>query len=239
MCSAKVPPSDSTAPAQAGQPGAVTAAQYSAVAELQERERLRIGFDLHDGPAQSLSAALLQVSMLQGAEGDALQAGLEDLRTTLKAALAEMYALVDDLGCRTPAHGGLVTKVEAHVETFRDRHGLDCGFEVRGLEVPVTSSLQIAISRIVQEALSNVGQHSGATRADVRLDFFDHTVECEVIDDGRGFLPAEVDLRHDGRERYGLTGMRQRAQLINGECIVVSEPGRGTKVTARIPIWRG
>ncbi len=66
--------------------------------DLQERERLRIGFDLHDGPAQTMAGALLQVRMLEDADGDTLRAGLEELRTTLASALDEMYALIGDLG---------------------------------------------------------------------------------------------------------------------------------------------
>ena len=85
---------------------AILAADYAAGINLQERERVRIGFDLHDGPAQTMSAALLQVRMLDDLDGDDLKSGLRDLRSTLSLALEEIYELIESLGGR--GSGGVI-----------------------------------------------------------------------------------------------------------------------------------
>lgn len=113
--------------------------------DLQERERLRIGFDLHDGPAQTMAGALLQVRMLEDADGDTLRAGLEELRTTLASALDEMYALIGDLGNRFLESDGLASPIQEYVTAFSARNGIDVRFSVDGREVPVTRSLRIAV----------------------------------------------------------------------------------------------
>jgi signal transduction histidine kinase len=82
----------------------------SSAIDLQERERVRIGFDLHDGPAQTMSAALLQVRMLQDLEGPALRDGLVELRGTLATALEEIYELIETLGSRVPSDTDLVRR---------------------------------------------------------------------------------------------------------------------------------
>jgi signal transduction histidine kinase len=206
--------------------------------DLYERERLRLGFDLHDGPAQSLSAALLQVKMLQGLDGEPLQAGLADLRTTLVGALAEMYELIENLGGKGMEHEGVVSKLEALTTSFGDRTGLRPTLTVDGSEPVTTKSLQVAIFRIVQEALSNITRHAEASKVDVHLGFGDSEVACDVRDDGKGFDPAAL-LSHSGvRERYGLTAMRERARLLGGRCMIESSPGHGTLVSVRIPLWQ-
>jgi two-component system sensor histidine kinase DegS len=217
----------------------MSAEEYSVIADLQERERLRIGFDLHDGPAQTLSAALLQIRLLRDADGEPLRASLDDLSAMLKSALGEMYALIDDLGCRSPAADGLAPRVEVQVTAFRDRHGLDCELTIEGPDAPVSRSMQIAVSRIIQEALSNVARHSGASKVEVRLHLSEKDVMCEIADDGCGFAMADAMKRRDGRERYGLISMRQRAELLDGRCIIDSAPGHGTRILVRIPVWRG
>lgn len=207
------------------------------ILDLQERERLRIGFDLHDGPVQTMAGALLQARMLEGVEGEALRSGLDELRTTLTAALDEMYALIGDLGNRFLEADGLAAPIEAYVSAFSSRSGVDVHFTVRGEEVPVTRSLRIAVFRIVQEALSNVKCHAGATRVDVRLTLSDGEVCCDVTDNGCGFIPCEKDVVRGRRECYGLRSMRDRAKLLDGVCSIESAPGSGTTVRARIPIW--
>lgn len=206
--------------------------------DLQERERLRIGFDLHDGPAQTLAAALLQLRMLEGAEGESLRAGLEELRATLVAALEEMYALIGDLGDRFLQSEGLVSPIRDYVAAFSANTGIDVQFSVEGREVSVTRSLRIALFRIVQEALSNVKRHADAAGVDVHLSLSYAEVRCDVTDDGCGFTVGDGHAVSGQRERYGLRSMRDRAELLGGVCHIESSPGAGTTVSARIPVWR-
>jgi two-component system sensor histidine kinase DegS len=207
--------------------------------DLQERERLRIAFDLHDGPAQTMSAALLQVRMLQDVEADRLPGRLDELRSTLATALDEIYALIENLGGRESKDAGLVSRVRAAVAAFTERFGIDVDLSIEGDCGKVSSSLQIATFRIIQEALSNIGRHSGATRARVDLWLSPQEMRCEVSDDGKGFDPEEARTSRSRREPFGLRGMTERARMLDGECVIDSASGHGTRVRVRIPVWQG
>ena len=210
-----------------------------AASDLHERERVRLGFDLHDGPAQSISAALLQVKMLEDLDGEELRQGLAELRGTLVAALAEMYELIENLGGKGLEHEGVVPKLESLTSTFTEHTGIPLTMTVDGAEPATTASLQVAIFRIVQEALSNVSRHSGASRVEVHLFFNDQEVGCDIRDDGTGFDPNAQETHQGIRERYGLNSMRERARLLDGCCAIESRPGDGTLVSVRIPLWLG
>jgi len=205
---------------------------------LQERERVRIGFDLHDGPAQTMSAALLQVKMLQDLEGAEMREGLAELRVTLAMALEEIYELIERLGGRDSSDDDLESRVKSCVDAFATRCDVATHLAIEGEIGPVSPSLRIAVARIVQEALSNVSQHSGASRVDVRLDLSSREVVCEIADNGKGFAREEVSASRYGREPYGLHSMRERARLLDGESVIDSAPGGGTRVRVRIPVWR-
>ena len=211
----------------------------SATIELQERERLRVGFDLHDGPAQTMSAALLQVKMLEDLGGEELHSGLAELRATLASALEEVYELIENLGSRDGEDSDLLSRIGSCVDGFKTRCDIETSLVVTGSPPPLSRSLQIAIFRIIQEALSNVSRHSGARRVDVRLEFSPENVVCEIEDDGSGFSMPDVGASPHSREPYGLHSMRERARLLDGECTIVSAPGHGTRVRARIPVWYG
>ncbi len=199
---------------------------------------MRIGFDLHDGPAQTMSAALLQVRMLDDLSGDLLKIGLRELRSTLAVALEEIYELIESLGGRGSAGDDLVSRVKACVEGFAARSGIEPTLVIEGDIGSESPSLQIAVFRIVQEALSNVVRHSGAKHVDIRLEMSDEGVVCEVTDDGHGFTMSEAMSSHRNREPYGLHSMRERARMLDGKCLIDSTPGSGTRVRVEIPAWQ-
>jgi two-component system sensor histidine kinase DegS len=205
--------------------------------ELQERERMRVGFDLHDGPAQTMSAALLQVKMLESAEGAELHTGLSDLRATLSTALSEIYALIDELGGRAADGETLESRVRACVDKLAASTGIETQLTFEGDSGHASPSLEIAVFRIIQEALSNVRRHSLAQHVDVAVRFTDACVECEIADDGVGFAHEASPVPRKGREHFGLHGMHQRARLLDGDCTISSAPGSGTCVSVRIPVW--
>jgi signal transduction histidine kinase len=177
--------------------------------------------------------------MLDGLGGDALQRGIDELRSTLTVALEEIYALIESLGARDSEGLDLAGRVRSCVDGFRDRFGIPADLEVEGDCGEVTSSLQIATFRIVQEALSNAGQHSRASRICVHLILSPADVRCEIDDDGVGFAQDQPVASRGGREAFGLRSMSERARMLGGACTVDSAPGSGTHVSVTIPVWRG
>jgi signal transduction histidine kinase len=132
-----------------------------------------------------------------------------------------------------------VTRVRSCVEAFAARCDIEPTLVVEGEFGLGSRSLQIAVFRIVQEALSNVMRHSKASHVDVRLAGSPEGVVCEVIDGGNGFSMDEALTARRGRDPYGPHSMQERAQLLDGECTIDSVPGRGTRVRVEIPAWQG
>jgi len=215
------------------------ASDAASVIDLQERERVRIGFDLHDGPAQTMSAALLQVKMLEDLDGENLTNGLAELRATIAAALEDVYELIESLGGRESNDDDIASRVRACVDAFASRCDIPARLAIKGDSGRVSASLQIAVARIVQEALSNVEKHSRANTVDIQLVLSPAEVVCEITDNGTGFTRNDAGASRRGREPFGLHSMRERARLLDGTCVIDSACGTGTRVRLEIPVWRG
>ncbi|MDB4950357.1 MAG: putative transrane two component system sensor kinase transcription regulator protein [Gemmatimonadetes bacterium] len=204
-----------------------------------EEERKRIARELHDETAQRLAALLIRLRILRGAGADAagLEAGLEALRAEIGEALegVRRYAR----GLRPPALDelGLVPAIESHVRWLTEATGLAIDAAADGdVEGLLPPEGELAVYRIVQEALSNVVRHSGARRVSVRLGREPGMVAVTVQDDGHGFSPRRV-MSEDG-SGLGLFGMQERAAYLGGRVEVESRPGAGTRVRAEIPVPR-
>ncbi|HEX9093238.1 MAG TPA: sensor histidine kinase [Coriobacteriia bacterium] len=211
---------------------------FRAALDVFERERLRLAFDLHDGPAQDIAAALLQVRLLRDFEPEERVDGLQDLQEMLATALEDMYLVIEQLHCRGFDSDGLAAQVGSQVEAFTSRSGVPVALSIEGAGDGYSQSLRIAVCRVVQEALTNAWKHSGAKSVSVRVSLGDDRVEALIEDEGLGFDVSAVEPGAGARGRFGLEGMRQRAALLGGDCVIESTPGRGTRVRLSIPVWR-
>jgi len=199
-----------------------------------EEERKRIARELHDETAQLLAALLIRIRVVRNAgDPQAVNALLEDMRGEIGGALEGVRRFAR--GLRPPALDelGLIPAIESHVRSIRAITEIDLSLlaEGDGGELPLEAEL--AVYRIVQEALSNVVRHSGATRAAVRVVREPDRLVVTVEDDGHGFDVAAV--RAAGRG-LGLFGMGERAAYLGGRVDVQSTPGTGTRVRAEIPL---
>ncbi|HET7230588.1 MAG TPA: ATP-binding protein [Longimicrobium sp.] len=200
-----------------------------------EEERKRIARELHDETAQMLAALLIRIRLVQRAEDPAaLSRLLEEMRADVGQALEGIRRFAR--GLRPPALDelGLVPAIESHARSLEEISGLR--IEVAYDDVPggLSPQAELATYRIVQEALSNVVRHAHATRASVRIARNGERLLVTVQDDGRGFDPGNA-MSTDGGG-LGLFGMKERAGYIGGQVEVSSEPGRGTRVRAEIPL---
>jgi two-component system, NarL family, sensor histidine kinase UhpB len=201
-----------------------------------EDERRRIALELHDETSQILAALLLRLRVLRTVQDahrrDVL---IEELRQQLAAALdgTRRYAQ----GLRPPALDelGLGPAIESHARTVSEMTGLHVRVEAKaGRSKSLSPEGELALYRIVQEALSNVARHAGANHALVRVEWGADAVTATVEDDGRGFDVDSVLAVDDGG--LGLFGMYERADYIGGRVEIESEPGAGTRVRAIIPL---
>jgi signal transduction histidine kinase len=135
-------------------------------------------------------------------------------------------ASLDDLG--------LVPALQSYADKYSQAWPIQVKVEVHGLKRRLPRDVELVLYRVAQEALTNIGKHAGATRADVRLSRRRNRVELVIEDNGRGFEVGKA--RAADGSGLGLFGMRERLGLVNGELEVRSSPDSGTSIRARVPL---
>jgi len=198
-----------------------------------EEERKRLARELHDDTAQTLAALLLRLRLARHTtDATARDRLLDEVREEIANALDRVRRFAR--GLRPPALDmlGLDAALEAHARSLQEASGLRIEVESTRIAGLLAPEAELALYRIVQEALANVLRHARARRARVRLARSGSHVIATVEDDGVGFDPA----RAFAEGGLGLFGMRERAAYIGGQVEIDSRPGQGTRITARIPI---
>lgn len=200
---------------------------------VQDEERRLIARDLHDDLGQRLAVLNMDVNGLTvSPPGDA--ADLRGRVARLSASVGEIAARVHDLSHElhpsTAATLGLVPALRGVSREMSGRHGITVDFRHDGVLPPLDAARSLALFRIAQAALHNVVRHSGAERALVELRSLDGALELAVIDEGCGFDAGAPAIRG-----LGLVSMRERARLLDGECLITTAPGRGTRVAVSLP----
>ncbi|MFZ5558721.1 MAG: type IV pili methyl-accepting chemotaxis transducer N-terminal domain-containing protein [Pseudomonadota bacterium] len=201
-------------------------------------ERNLLAQELHDSIAQSLAFLNLQTQMLQDAlrrhdVAESLE-GLALIREGIQESYDDVRELLVHFRTRI-GQADIEAALRAALEKFEGQTGIATRLEVQGTGIPLPPEVQIQVLHIVQEALSNVRKHAGASKVDVSL-AYDHAYRFTVRDDGRGF-DAEF-LRDRTDAHVGLKIMRERAHRIGGRLDLRSRPGAGTEVTLTLPIAR-
>ena len=204
-----------------------------AVTVAQENERKRIARDLHDGPAQSLVVLSRGLGRLAQTGGESSSGGetawqlqevaRDTLRSIRRTTWALRPALLDDLG--------LLPALESLAEHQPEPGSAAVAVGVVGEPRRLDRDVELAAFRIVQEALANVAHHASAENAAVTIAFLEDRVALTVADDGIGFDVAA----QEGHDHFGLTGMRERTELVGGTLSVISNAGVGTVVHFEAP----
>ena len=197
-----------------------------AVLRAQEQERSRIAQDLHDEVNQALTGILLRLEATMADAPPHLINELADTKALATQAMEELLHLARELRPTALDDHGLVPALASQIASFGERTGIRSRFVPPTGQLPTFSDEeQLVIYRVTQESLSNVAQHAGATRVDVELNTIGRTV-LRVRDDGNGFETR----KGRGRNRLGVSGMRERALLVGGNLAIFSTPGEGTTI---------
>ena len=192
------------------------------------RERNRLARELHDTLAHSLAALSVQLEALRtlmAHEPAAAQDALNDVTTLARNGLKESRQAIQALRTDPLKTLGLVGALRGMLQAFQARTGVQADLSVAGQEPDMMDEEAQALFRIAEEALTNVERHAAAQQVAVRLAFGNDRIDLVIQDDGIGFDPAAVD-----PDRYGLTGIRERAAMIGATLKVHSRPGGGTRI---------
>lgn len=206
------------------------AAQASTV---REQEKARIARELHDELAQSL--AVLRMDLMRfGSELGAVHPGSQESVTRMVAEIDSSVAatrrIAADLRPLVLDDLGLVAAIEWLVDEFIERTGVSCSLRLEG-DLDLPEPYATGVFRILQEALANVGKHAHARQVEVSATRGATDLRLIVVDDGVGFDPAGPRMPHS----LGMAGLRERVHLLQGELVVSSQVGHGTRIEARIP----
>lgn len=211
--------------------------------KIQEEERRRIARELHDEAGQSLTGLIMSLDALeQTLPGDGRQQGrlrryLTEARDIASGTLQEIRRVIFDLRPTLLDDLGLAAAVDWYAKASLSKAGIQPIVQASGLDSRLPQRVEVALYRLVQEAVTNVIKHSYARQCTVSLTWSDGTVYTAVEDDGRGFDPEKID--RAGEEHLGIVGMQERVRSLGGQFAIDSRPGGGTRVHIRIPLTSG
>ncbi|GAB4072958.1 two-component sensor histidine kinase DegS [Barrientosiimonas marina] len=204
------------------------------IIESQEDERRKISREIHDGPAQMLANILLRSELVdrtfrQGTVEEAVSE-MKSVRKMIRSSLQEVRRIIYDLRPMALDDLGLVPTIQKFVATTAEYYNLDIRFNLVGQEERIHHKYEIAFFRLMQEALQNAISHAEASSILVKLEMSDNRIVMVIKDDGKGF---DQSVKRD--KSFGLMGMRERVEMLDGSLTINSEIGKGTTVLIKVP----
>ncbi len=201
--------------------------------DVRETERGYLARELHDELGSLLTAAKLDVARLKSRLADSPDAiqRLQHLTELLNSGIALKRRIIEDLRPSSLSNLGLVASLEILGREFAERSGIQ--IEMALEPVAMDESHQLTIYRMVQESLTNIGKYAEASEATIVMKNYENHAIIEVADNGKGF-----DMLRARPSTHGLAGMRHRVEAARGKLTVTSSPGRGTRLSAMLPVVR-
>lgn len=209
----------------------------------QEEERRRLARELHDETAQTLAALTITLDRardgLSEPSADPL-ALIGEARTTAARLLAETRRLILGLRPAVLDDLGLLPAIRWYAETTLADAGVEVAIEPADTPGRLPADLEVALFRIVQEAITNIARHARAQHVSIRFAFESGLVTVTIVDDGVGFDVERAAARTPrDSASVGLIGMQERVRLLDGEIDVQSSPSGGTTIIVRVAVESG
>jgi two-component system, NarL family, sensor kinase len=208
--------------------------------KVQDEERRKIARDLHDSTGQTLAALKISISFLEeNCQKDAATLALvADVTQLADQAIEEIRTMSYLLHPPLLDEVGFACAAEWYIEGFAKRSGINVKAEIANSPGRLPRRVEITLFRVLQESLTNIHRHSGASEASIHLHHESDAVILEIRDFGRGIPEERLQLLHkvSAETGVGLTGMRERLRELNGKLEMESDAG-GTSVRATIPLY--
>jgi len=220
--------------------GEVHQAQQMALSIIraQEEERKRVAREIHDGPAQSMANIVMRAEFCQkllDMHPEKVRDELVALQDLVRSSLTDVRKIIFDLRPMVLDDLGLAPAIKRYLSEYKEQYGVQIEFLFIGQQQRLESSIEVALFRIIQEAVNNVRKHAKARNATVKIEMLPEKVNINIKDDGIGFDLSKV-MTDKERDGYGLIGIRERVQLLEGEFNISTAPGRGTSIGISVPV---
>jgi two-component system sensor histidine kinase DegS len=204
-----------------------------------EEERTRLAREVHDGPAQVLANSLMLLETCytlaqQGGDQPRLVTMLDRLRGATREGLEEVRRFIADLRPGIVRERGLAEAIKEYLRGYMNTYATPVQIDIERLP-RLAEDVELVLYRIMQEALQNAAKYARGAVLTVRLTQQSGRLVLTIRDEGPGFDPHEV-ARRAGRSNWGLTSMRERAEMVGARLTVASRTGHGTEVTVVIPL---
>jgi signal transduction histidine kinase len=202
--------------------------------EAQDQERARIARELHDDINQRLALLAISLERLQQNPPSSVELMREigEARKELENLGSDVQALSHRLHSSKLEYLGLAVAAAGFCREVSSRHGVEIDFHSENIPKVLPKEIELSLFRVLQEAIQNATKHSGSRHFEVSLRGGSSEIELTVRDSGIGFDPEEA---MKGRG-LGLTSIRERLKLVNGNLSIDSHPQRGTTIQARVPL---
>ncbi|CAM4000783.1 sensor histidine kinase [Alkalicoccus chagannorensis] len=207
------------------------------IIQAQEEERKRLSREIHDGPAQMMANVALRSEIVErvidkhGVEK--AREEIRDMKRMVKESLAEVRRIIYDLRPMTLDDLGLVPTLTKYLNNVEERHSINIDFKQMGRDIRYPPQMEAAIFRFVQEGVQNAVKHAAPKTVTVKLDVKEKLITAVIKDDGKGF-----DTSATKENSFGLVGMKERINMLEGKISIDSTPGKGTIILVQIPIER-
>ncbi|TAN70338.1 MAG: PAS domain S-box protein [Methylobacter sp.] len=200
---------------------------------VREDERTRIAREIHDELGSLLTALKMDLSWLNKQLPTDLSLGHEKITVMnghLDDAIGSVRKIIADLRPSILDHLGLLAAIDWKLDEFREQNGIQCVLTVPENNVVMDENRDIAVFRIMQEALTNIALHAKATKVTVDVETDTNCLMMKITDNGCGMTKAQM--HKSGK--YGILGMYERARHVGGEVTIVSHPGKGSSLVLKM-----
>ncbi|GLI83245.1 histidine kinase [Rossellomorea marisflavi] len=206
------------------------------IIEAQEDERKRVSREIHDGPAQMMANVLIRSDLIERVfrektTDDAIKE-IRDLKRMVRSALYEVRRIIYDLRPMALDDLGLVPTLKKYlstIEEYNDKTSIQ--FINMGLDIRLPPKFEVALFRMVQESVQNSLKHAEATHIQVKVEVKKDNITVVIKDNGKGF-----DLHTQKTGSFGIMGMKERVDLLEGDITIDSKVGGGTVILIRVPL---
>lgn len=204
--------------------------------KAKEEERIKIANEIHDNLGQVLTALNLELSLLQKTtRSKKVKESINGLLGICSEAVQIVRRISSELHPSVIDHLGLYPAIEYYATTTAKRAGFKLNLEMPNEPEPrLTQYEKIFIYRIIQEALTNIVKHASASYVSIGVVNNSNKLQVIIADNGKGFEPQKAQEKFS----LGLITMKQRAETLNGELILESQEGKGTKILLNLPLKR-